>query len=313
MLLRSRLAFIYRTYQYRTEVIGARRGSQKFDLLLKTVWQDLTKPKAILFYPEKPREFHALYKMLKFLGYRMTTNPQNGYDLIIKMWLAFDGNPIAPKIPEPNCITDKASRIISLNTRCNDVSKNKVNAVFEEVFGYSISVDPCRYKGPCVMKLDWNALHKGRIIECPVTKPEDGFVYQKLIRNETEDGLVEDMRVPVFFDNTPFVYLKYRSVGDRFIDRKHTNTKATIAEVRDVLAPSELKNIHLFAAKLGLDYGELDVLRDNEDRKIYIVDANNTPSGPPSPISEEEGKIAVQRLAQAFEKAFGRGKKRSLS
>jgi hypothetical protein len=305
MPLRSRLSFVYSTYRYRIEVTAPRNKVGKLDLLLKAVWQNLTKPKTVLFYPQKPLEFHALFKILKFLGYRMTTNPHDGCDLVIKMWLAFDGNPIAPPVVDPSYLNEKTSKRIVLNRHCNDVSKNKVNALFEEVFGYSLSVDPCRYRGPCVMKLNWNALHKGRVVECPVTEPEAGFVYQKLVRNETEDGFVEDMRVPVFYDHTPFVYLKYRSIGDRFVDRKHTNTKATIAEVRDVLTPSEMKNIHRFSEKLGLDYGELDVLRDNHDRKIYIVDANNTPSGPPSPISDDEGKIAVRRLAQAFEKAFG--------
>lgn len=32
---------------------------------------------------------------------------------------------------------------------------------------------------------------------------------------------------------------------------------------------------------LGLDYGELDVLRDVEDGKLYVVDVNNTPWAPP--------------------------------
>ena len=39
--------------------------------------------------------------------------------------------------------------------------------------------------------------------------------------------------------------------------------------------------------------------------KFYVVDANNTPAGPPSPISSDEGKVAVVRLAQAFEEVFG--------
>src|SRR3972149_6205746 len=148
------------------------------------------------------------------------------------------------------------------------------------------------------MKLNWNALHKGQTIECPTEPREGDFVYQKLICNETEDGFVEDMRVPIYGNRTPFVYLKYRSVKDRFVDREHTNTKATIVEVDEVLSVNELNNIYRFCEKIGLDYGELDVLRDKDDGRIYIVDANIAPSGPPSPISDDEGKIAVMRLAQ---------------
>ena len=74
------------------------------------------------------------------------------------------------------------------------------------------------------------------------------------------------------------------------VDRLHTNTKAIIAEVDDLLAKEEIEKICLFANKMGLDYCEVDVLRDRDSGLIYIVDANNTPSGPPSPISEGRWK-----------------------
>jgi hypothetical protein len=250
-------------------------------------------------------EFHALFKILLFLGYKFTSNPQRSCDLAINWWLAFDGNPFAPVKVMPSIKSNGKRKISVLNRRCIDISKNMVNSTFEEVFGYPISVDPLKQNGKCVMKLNWNALHKGRIIDCPIRSIDDEFVYQKLIRNETRDGFVEDMRVPIFGNKTPFVYLKYRPVRDRFIDRMHTNTRATIAEVADVLSKEELDKIHRFCERIGMDYGEVDVLRDRDDGRIYIVDANNTPSGPPSAVSDDEGKMAVLRLSQAFEKAFG--------
>jgi hypothetical protein len=193
-----------------------------------------------------------------------------------------------------------------ININCNDISKERVNTDFEEVFGYSLSVDPTTYSGPSVMKMNWNALHKGKIIMCPCDIEKKGkYVFQKLIRNEVEGGLVEDMRVPVFRDKTPFVYLKYRPIEDRLVDRKHVNKKATIVETNTVLSENELNKIHRFCRKIGLDCGEVDVLRDRFDGRIYIVDANNTPSGPTSSINKEEGKEAVRRLAKAFEEAFG--------
>jgi len=219
--------------------------------------------------------------------------------------LSFDGNPFAPEKSFPHAKNAIKNGTKLLNIYCNDISKARVNSVFEDVFGYSLAVDPQTYKGKCVMKANWNALHKGRIIECPAKLHEGDFVYQKLIRNEVKDGLVEDMRVPIFGNKTPFVYLKYRSVENRFVDRKHTNKKATIIEVSKVLSLSELKDIYLFCEAIGLDYGELDILRDREDGRIYIVDANNTPSGPTSSIGDDDGKAAVVRLSQAFEDAFG--------
>jgi hypothetical protein len=294
-----------RTYKYRVVVTNARGISKKLSMLFQSFWGTYINRKRVLFYPDEPLEFHALFKVLRYLGYQFTTNPQKNCDLAIKWWLAFDGNPFAPVKHMPAIKGNNVGDVTVLNKGCNDISKHMVNSTFEETFGYSLSVDPRKYHGKCVMKLNWNALHEGRIIECPITEIDEDFVYQKLVRNENADGFVEDMRVPIFGDKTPFVYLKYRSVNDRFIDRVHTNTKATIAEVADVLSEGELENIHRFCKKIGMDYGEVDVLRDRDDGRIYIVDANNTPSGPPSPISDDEGKVAVMRLSRAFEETFG--------
>jgi hypothetical protein len=225
--------------------------------------------------------------------------------LAIKWWRAPDGNPFGPSEEET---LSRLGRIPVnaklLNLKCEDISKEHLNRVFDEIFGYSVSVDPAVHNGKCVMKSNWNALHQGRIVECPTTVKDKNVVYQRLIRNEVEGGLVEDIRVPIIGNQTPFVYLKYRSIDNRFVDRVHTNTKATIAEVADVLSDDELNNIHRFCSRIGMDYGEVDVLRNSDDGRIYIVDANNQPSGPPSPISESEGKVAVIRLSRAFEEAF---------
>lgn len=292
------------TYRYRVNLTNADGIEAKLQILVQSFRRTFIDRKTILFHPDGPLQFHALYKILQFLGYRVTYSTENKIDVAIRWWLAWDGNPFAPDKPFPHPKSTYQDGMKVLNMHCNDISKAKVNSVFEEVFGYSISIDPRTYNGRCVAKANWNALHKGRVMECPTDFQGEGVVYQKLIKNEVEDGLVEDMRVPVFGNNTPFVYLKYRSVGDRFVDRKHTNKKATIAEVFDVLSENELNNIHRFCERIGLDYGELDVLRDREDGRIYIVDANNTPSGPPSPINEEEAKVAVIRLAKAFEETF---------
>jgi hypothetical protein len=70
-----------------------------------------------------------------------------------------------------------------------------------------------------------------------------------------------------------------------------------------------------FCQKLGLDYGELDVLRDRIDRQLYIVDANNTPSSrllfeplvlPPEKcvITADERQFALEKMAEFFQKEF---------
>lgn len=294
----------YMIYRYRVEVSHAKRAPAKFKQMFFSLKASFITPKKILFFPDKPQPFHAMYKLLLYLGYHITSNPEDDFNFAILWWLAYDGKPFAPEdsLHLLKKINQNGRRF--LNYQGRDISKVLVNSTFEKTFGYSVSVDPCKYHGQCVMKLNWNALHQGQIIQCPA-KPLDGdVVYQRLVNNELENGLIKDMRVPVFGNKIPFVYLKYRSVNNRLVDRVHTALKATIAEADDVLSDQEQTNICRFAREMGLSYCEVDVLRDKDDGRIYIVDANNTPSGPPSPISVNEGRIAVARLAAAFEESF---------
>jgi hypothetical protein len=61
----------------------------------------------------------------------------------------------------------------------------------------------------------------------------------------------------------------------------------------------ELEQILYLARKMGVDYGEFDVLRD-KDKRIYVVDVNNTPAGPPNGLPEGEVKAALERLVKSF-------------
>jgi hypothetical protein len=45
-------------------------------------------------------------------------------------------------------------------------------------------------------------------------------------------------------------------------------------------------------ARIALHYGELGILRNREGGKIYVVDVNKTPFGPPVGIPREEAKAA---------------------
>ena len=56
----------------------------------------------------------------------------------------------------------------------------------------------------------------------------------------------------------------------------------------------------LFCRTIGLDMGEIDVLRDNATGRIYIVDVNSMPFGPPKPISLKDGLRAITLYAELF-------------
>ena len=64
-----------------------------------------------------------------------------------------------------------------------------------------------------------------------------------------------------------------------------------------------------------MDYGELDILRDQQDQRIYIVDANNTPSSrllfepvempyEKCLLSFEQRQTVLDRYTQVFKSQF---------
>ncbi len=292
-------------FRYRLALCLVKGVFQRFKVFVQTCAMLFLNRKIVLFYPDRPPYLFVIHKVFLALGFHLTTNPSEHCDIAMKWRNTIGtGNPFFPPEAALEGLLHKRPNLKILNMNCNDVSKKRVSAVFEEIFGYSTSVDPATYSGKCVMKSDWNGLHVGEIIECPTKVRRDGFVYEKLINNEVGDGFVQDIRAPIFGRTIPFVYLKFRPVQERLVDRSHTLSKTVMAEVLDILSEGEVDKIHQFCEKIGLDCGEIDILRDRNDKKIYIVDVNNDPSGPPDPISGTYPLPAIVRLAQAFEKTF---------
>ena len=246
-------------------------------------WQPVT----VLVYPERLLSRSALYKTCKFLGFHVTRKPGPA-DIVID-WTDSTYRNSHPELARFGEV---------INLRATDISKTTVQRIHAEVFGYTTAIDPRTYHGPCLRKSNVNALHDGVIVQCPIDKLEEGFVYEKLIDNMTPAGAL-DMRVPVFGSILPLVYHKHRSLEARFL-KFHS---AKLRETDDVLSKSEQAKILHFCRAIGLDYGELDVLRDNGDGRIYVVDANST-SDSVERLTKEEHEEALNRTARAFVEAF---------
>lgn len=266
---------------------GSAQGSirQALKELTKTRWR-------ILFYPDVPWEASMLYQLCLVQGYAITDDPASACDLAVK-WRS------ATYVETDAILQGLATRRRVLNLRCSDISKARVERLMKQVFGYSAAVDPLSYHGKCVQKSNWNARHDGKIIECPVLDIDSECVYERLIGNDADAGMVMDLRVPVIGRAIPFVFLYFRRAEVRFSAAIQT---IKTVETAEVLSDREQEQILLFCDALGLDYGELDVLRDNADGRIYIVDANPTPHGPPADYGRR--KQGVKRLAAAFQRAF---------
>lgn len=104
----------------------------------------------------------------------------------------------------------------------------------------------------------------------------------------------QDYRVPVIFDNIPFVSPRLHDKSDRFNHVIWAGFECT----EQIFSKDEVNCILQFCKKMGMDYGELDIIRDDHDGCIYIVDANHTPCFPPRKIvSKEDRKKMIEANA----------------
>lgn len=178
-----------------------------------------------------------------------------------------------------------------------DTSKTLVEIKHHEVFGYSMGMDPRTYHGEGVRKSKKNARHDGVVVRMPIAEPMPTKVYQILIDNRINDREVEDIRLVLLQGRPVACYLKRRLIEERFLN---TLTSAELVDPYDVLSGDELNRIGDFAAAMGADYGGFDILRDRKTEKIYVVDANGTPRGPPKALSELESARALEQIGAAF-------------
>jgi hypothetical protein len=248
----------------------------------------------VLAYPHALEPGSVLYKICDELDYRRTNEIGAKADVIIH-WEDCSFRRADGLLEERN----RHQKV--LNFRCNDISKQRVDQVHQAIFGYKLEIDPLRHRGRCVKKSNENAAHDGMIIDCPIAERDEACVYQKEVNNRVDDHYIEDIRVPVFGRVIPFCYRKRRPIASRF---RNENTSASLCELNTMLAGSEVQQILRFCEAMGLDYGELDVLRDRDDGRLYVVDVNNTPWGPPNHLDRASVPVALQRLSQAFASAF---------
>lgn len=300
------------TYEYNLSTLEEKKPIKTTSNLLTTTKKLVTNQKRILFYPDFPYKKAALYQICLLLGYDVTDDPQRKFDLAVK-WERYAT--FFPKDHVLSELSQQNNNIINLN--CQDVSKDYTNKVFEQVFGYSLGVNPLTYTGKCVAKSNLNAQHDGKIIDCPISQVKSGVTYQKLVDNEVQEDAVLDYRVPIFKNKIPLVYLylkRNQNATQRFFGYPSL-ISVELADTEAVFSQDEINKIISFCQKIGLDYGELDILRDRQDRHIYIVDANNTPSSrllfepvempyEKCLLSFEQRQTVLEKYTEAFQSKF---------
>ncbi|MTI29309.1 hypothetical protein, partial [Xanthovirga aplysinae] len=252
---------------------------------IKNFFKNGFKSKTILIYPHFPSRRAVIYKICNALNYNITNKLDNDFDLV----LYYEYRTYRKDFEALEKLQGK--KVVNLYSR--NIGKEYVDEMHQKIFGYSTRLSPKEYVGPLVKKSLINAIHDGEVINGPIDKIEEGFIYQKLIDNGVEGNRVRDIRVPVINYEIPFIYYRYRNIDSRFKDIG----ESTMQQVNDELSDEEVKKILEFCRAINFEFGELDVLRDNQDGKIYIVDVNNTPNGPSYLRNEEEKANAVGQLS----------------
>ncbi|HAY05809.1 MAG TPA: hypothetical protein PKV67_12250 [Hyphomonas sp.] len=261
-------------------------------------WRLITghKRPTMAFFPDKPRPWYFIWSVMHVSGAKLVEDVSTA-DIVMQFDDSTETCNAPPKV--------KAGARV-LNFGCTDISKSRVAAAFETAAGYSLAVDPLTCKGRMVEKAEANAAHDGRVIEGPLDEAVPGKVYQRLIDNEIPGGLVEDLRCCLVGGTPIIVFRKRRPLARRFLNE---NVEVLLDEPKNCYSPDEIRVIERFAAEIGLDWGGVDVLRDRETGRIYIVDANKTDMGPPVALKLGGKLRATRRMARAFAETFASKKR----
>ncbi|PQA87065.1 hypothetical protein [Hyphococcus luteus] len=245
----------------------------------------------ISFFPKKPRSYYAVWPVCQLADIKIVEDPAEA-----DLHFYFEDREFltAPRLAP----TEKPA----FNVNCFDIRKSVVSRIFEEVFGYSLAVDPTTHEGVAVEKSERNGKHDGHIIDCPIAAKQPGHVYQRMVENTFDGREHVDIRTPIVGGRTtPYVFLKKRTRELRFTNDNH---RVDLAPIDAMLSADEQEKIAGFAAAMHLDFGGLDILRDRHDGRIYIVDANKTDMGPPAAMKYQDKLTAMRALAEAFAAAI---------
>lgn len=256
----------------------------------------------ILVYPDKIVPSAKFWYLCERLGIEITRNIDSDFDMGL-FW-----SKKSDSFPDEKLIKVSLKKKI-INIKLNCVLKSYIDKAWEEASGYSITIDPMDppdfyvRKSQLQFRSHTGEVHDGRIFTNP-QEPDERYVYQKLIGNIIQiknEVFYRVLRVPVFKENIPCLYIKdqphrfKKSAGDIIIN---------VVNVLKYIGKDEIKVILKFCKILGVEYAELDLLRDR-DGKLYGIDVNNLVGDGVFLKLSETGSIKLQEiLAKTFKKEF---------
>lgn len=185
---------------------------------------------------------------------------------------------------------------MQVNAGCAQVTKSRLHALWAEVSGHDLRVNPELYEGQLVESSDANGAEDARIVHGP-TAARPGKVYTRLLANTDNGAFMQDWHVPVVGGEMPLVMIATRPENRRF---SHHHSNVRLADPKRLFSPQERAQLQKFCDQLGLDVGSLDVLRDRATGMLYVVDADPGKLGPVAALGAWEQWSAVKVLARTL-------------
>lgn len=248
--------------------------------------------KRVGLYP--PEEFGAesrLAEILKYLRWPLVEEREHPE---LRIWLS-----------DKPCTRDSMVNSIPVER-----DKWLLGTVFRNVFGYDVNIEPKTYQGWAIKKVRTHGIH-GVPIKCPYVESggrgRSGFVYQKLITNHANDSHVEEWRISLYrrVIGKMIVSRKWLLKDDLGFSRCERRPKTFTFDVGQVFSRYELNSLWDLAGRMGVNIGDLDVIR-GLDGKLYVVDATVNTSVPPMKLYKNcTFDYYIARHAEAFKEVFG--------
>ena len=263
------------------------------------VEKNLTPLKVYIYGNYQHFQKSTTYFMLRKAGVEMSNKLNGKYDVGIYWDPRMDINKQTPKLKQ------NGKKIKLINLFLVDTAKGFVAESFETHFGYGYHVDPTTFNGYCISKHNGNGTKSCFFLKCPI-EANDIFKdhsYQKIIdyTDKKDPNTLYELRIPIVGGIIPCVLFKTRNRGLRFTSK---NRSIQIVNPLKYLTEEECQKIITYCRYIGLEMGEIDVLRSHEDGQIYIIDVNNTSWWPPNKLGDVDRNIVLNLMWNAFLESF---------
>jgi hypothetical protein len=263
------------------------------------VEKNLTPLKVYIYgnYPHFQKS--TTYFMLRKAGVEINNKLNGKYDVGIYWDPRMDINKQTPKLKQ------NGKKIKLINLFLVDTAKGFVAESFEQHFGYGYKVDPMTFNGYCISKHNGNGTKSCFFLKCPIDANDifKDHSYQKIIdyTDKKDPNTLYELRIPIVGGIIPCILFKTRNRGLRFTSK---NRSIQIVNPLKYLTEQECHKIITYCRYIGLEMGEIDVLRSHEDGQIYIIDVNNTSWWPPNKLGDVDRNIVLNLIWNAFLESF---------